>query len=363
VLDITNDVIWQWDIATGQVYNNKNHEKIFGYRDGQEGSVDSWIARLHKEDAARVKNSIMGKLANRDTTAWKEEYRFMKANGEVAYVVDTGILILDKDGQPVRMVGSIHDITERKISENEREKVIRELTESIRDLKQFSFITSHNLRAPLANILGILNVFDTSTLSDTNRELLNFLRITTLQLEETIKDLTSIIVIRNNVQHDKELISLPGIFETTRKVYLNSFNDIPYTIQANFGVEEAYINKSYLESIFTNLLSNAIKYRSRERPLVIGISTVLCGDDYFEILFSDNGQGLNTKRLQSRIFGMYQRFHANVEGKGLGLFMVKSQVTAMGGTIKMEGEENKGCIITIVLPLKRDLRVISANNL
>ncbi|MBK7053672.1 MAG: hypothetical protein IPH52_01270 [Leptospiraceae bacterium] len=97
----------------------------------------------------------------------------------------------------------------------------------------------------------------------------------------------------------------------------------------------------WLESIFLNLFTNAMKYKSSDRRLKISIQMKDFGNKY-QLLFEDNGLGMNLNRYRDRIFGLYQRFHDHPEGKGFGLYLIKSQIEALGGTIHVESEVNVG---------------------
>jgi len=102
-----------------------------------------------------------------------------------------------------------------------------------------------------------------------------------------------------------------------------------------------YAISPYLESIFYNLISNAIKYRNPDKRPVITVRLV----DHFDhtlIIFSDNGLGIDLDKHGKTIFNLYKRFHLHVEGKGLGLFLVKAQMVAMGGRVEVESEPGKG---------------------
>ncbi len=107
---------------------------------------------------------------------------------------------------------------------------------------------------------------------------------------------------------------------------------------------------SYLDSILLNLLTNAIKYKSPERKPIVRARTTF-EDDQLKLYFSDNGLGIDLERYGDRIFGLYQRFHEHADSKGLGLYIVNSQVRAMGGTIEVESEVNKGT--TFIITFKK----------
>ena len=173
------------------------------------------------------------------------------------------------------------------------------------------------------------------------------------QLQQTIQDLSEIIVIRNRKDAERQLVNLPNTFEEVKSVYLNTLHDIPYTLHTNFEIQEVFLNKSYLSSIFINLLSNAIKYRSEARGLTIAVDVIEDNEGCCKITFSDNGIGIDLSRVKNRLFGMYQKFHDNNDGRGLGLFMVQSQVIAMGGQITVESELDKGTAFIITLPIRK----------
>jgi signal transduction histidine kinase len=110
-------------------------------------------------------------------------------------------------------------------------------------------------------------------------------------------------------------------------------------------------NKSYLESILLNLLTNAIKYKSETRKLKINITASQI-DDNVLLIFKDNGIGINLERNRDKIFGLYQRFHDYPDSKGLGLYLVKSQVETMGGTISLESKVDVGTTFTLTFKNK-----------
>ena len=102
-----------------------------------------------------------------------------------------------------------------------------------------------------------------------------------------------------------------------------------------------FFDANYLESILLNLMSNSIKFASSERKLQINLKTKI-EDDYIILEFSDNGIGMDMERVKDRIFGLYQRFHERSDSKGIGLYLIHSQVTALGGKISVSSKVNEG---------------------
>ena len=167
-------------------------------------------------------------------------------------------------------------------------------------------------------------------------------------LNETINDLVKVIIIKDNPSIQKEKVLIKDVFE-------NVFNQLSFLISVHkpilkIDLEDVTIldiNKSYLESIFLNLLTNAIKYRDTNRQLRVNITTKVI-DDKLIITFKDNGIGIDLEKNKDKIFGLYQRFHNYPDSKGLGLYLVKSQVESMGGTISVASNVGKGTTFTII---------------
>ena len=256
--------------------------------------------------------------------------------------------VTNKAGDHSHWISIQRDVTIEKEKEKEREQLIRELTQNNNDLKQFSYITSHNLRAPLSNLTGLLNLVDDIPIDNPElKEIINGFSTSTHLLNETINDLVKVIIIKDNPSINKEKVLIKEVFE-------NVFNQLSFLIGIHkpilkIELEELSIlnsNKSYLESIFLNLLTNSIKYKSPNKQLKITITSKVV-DDNIILSFKDNGIGIDMERNKNKIFGLYQRFHNHPDSKGLGLYLVKSQVESMNGSIDVESEVGKGTTFTI----------------
>ena len=276
-----------------------------------------------------------------------------KKNKEEYWVGFSMLPVYNSDGELSHWVSIQRDITEAKKQEVEKEQLIRELTQNNKDLQQFSYITSHNLRAPLSNLTGLLNLIEDIPIDNPElKEILDGFNKSTHLLNETIEDLVKVIVIKDNPSIQKEDLSLKDVFE-------NVFSQLDFLIGLhkpiiiiNFDkVPILNTNKAYLESILLNLLTNAIKYKSEIKKSKITISASQVDDTVF-LVFKDNGIGIDLVRNKDKVFGLYQRFHNFPDSKGLGLYLVKSQVEAMGGSIGIESEVNKGTTFTLTFKNK-----------
>ncbi|MFD2940583.1 PAS domain-containing sensor histidine kinase [Flavobacterium notoginsengisoli] len=269
-------------------------------------------------------------------------------NKEEYWVRFSMIPIFSNEGAISHWISIQRDITDEKKLETEKEHLIRELTQNNKDLKQFSYITSHNLRAPLSNLIGLLNLIEDIPLeNDELEEILAGFTKSTHLLNETINDLVKVIIIKDNPSMQKEEVSLKEVFE-------NVFSQLSFQIELHKPiiklkfdkVPELITNKAYIESILLNLLTNSIKYKSENRKLKISITAEKIENKTI-LTFKDNGIGIDLERNRDKVFGLYQRFHNYPDSKGLGLYLVKSQVETMGGIISIESEVNKGTTFTI----------------
>ncbi|WP_333819545.1 two-component regulator propeller domain-containing protein [Ohtaekwangia sp.] len=226
----------------------------------------------------------------------------------------------------------------------------KELVAYNHQLEQFAFIAAHNLRGPVARILGLGQVMELSqNKPDDERIIFNKLIITTQELDRVVKDLNTILEIRNNNKLDVSEINLE---EELRAVQANLTNEITETkaeIRADFtAINTIHGVKPYIYSILFNLISNAIKYRHPDRTPCIILQTAT-QNGYICLEVKDNGLGIDLGKHQQQLFNLYKRFHTHVEGKGMGLYLVKTHAEAMGGKIEVESQVNMGTSFKIFL--------------
>jgi PAS domain S-box-containing protein len=246
----------------------------------------------------------------------------------------------------------LRDVTAKKNAEKERELLIAELSKTNHELKQFSFIASHNLRAPVTTLKGLCSLLETITTDDDYlKSVLQGIAVTTDTMMHTLDDLISILVIKNKVLTEMSEIDVEKIFFEVLDRIPSDIIDHDFQLIQHLRVVAVYANKTYFEQVFYYLLTNAFAFRSKERGLTIELSSEE-SENEIHIHLSDNGSGFDTDKYKDRVFGLYQRFHNSGTGKGLGLFMAKTLVEAMGGKIFLRSEVSKGTRVSIALPKK-----------
>lgn len=239
------------------------------------------------------------------------------------------------------------DISARKRSEEERAELMSQIIRRNKDLEQFSYMVSHNLRAPVANIIGLAEELDyDGHPADVKKLLANDMLISVARLDEVIFDLNSILQLKKDQPDLKETVDLVALTQGISDEISTLMQQQRVKIETDFEIRSINCIKSYLHSIFYNLINNSIKYRREDVEPIIFISSRK-SEDGMNLIFRDNGIGIDLETKSDQVFGLYKRFHNHVEGKGLGLFMVKTQVEILGGTISVSSEVDTGTEFTI----------------
>ncbi|MFM6984696.1 MAG: PAS domain-containing protein [Chitinophagaceae bacterium] len=267
-----------------------------------------------------------------------------------------------ENGKIAGTQSAIRDITEEKASidllkasEAEKTKLLNELTKRYNELMQFNYIVSHNLRAPIANLLGLAEVFEMPALDDAEKlKIIGHIRYSIEKIDDLIQDLNIILAARSDINSKKELVDFEEIIHSVKQTLEKQISETNTHINSHieYGAHKIFSIKSYIKSSIYNLVSNAIKYRSPERVPIIDIS-ISRDDDFYTIKVADNGTGIDLEKYGKEVFGLYKRFHLTVEGKGLGLNMTKAQIEALGGSIDILSAPDRGTTFIITIPVQQ----------
>ncbi|GAA3929670.1 PAS domain-containing protein [Hymenobacter algoricola] len=351
VLKATSDALYDWNIAADTLYWGEGYEDLFGHQLTQNPTPFShWSDHVEPDEHHRVVDGLRHTAYETRGSFWQQEYRFRRADGSWAVVFDRGYILRDAQGRPVRMIGAMQDITERKQAEERQRLMTAKLGEQNADLQQFTYIVSHNLRAPLANALGYVDLLSrvdktTAVFDDSLRNL----RTSLQRLDGVLTDVNAILSIRD--QQGRYRPEPVAVAEVCDQVLLN----MQELLQECGGELVCQIPKSlrvlgsraYFHSIFHNLVSNAIKYRDDARPLRITISATAAPRQPITLVVRDNGAGFDQQPAGDEVFQLYRRFHADKTGRGIGLFLVKAHVESMGGQIAVRSQVGQGTEFTL----------------
>lgn len=337
-----NETIWDLDITANIITLGGAYKEMYGISFPDNKCTPQVMSRFTHPDDLDAKVKSIHETVDNFRHFWEHSYRVIRDDGSIMYVHDRGYVIYDDAKMPVRVVGTAQDITALKLAEKEKEKIISDLVKKNSALEQFTYMVSHNLRAPVANILGLSAIIEEENAeSGTKNELNGLIVKASERLDEVVKDMNEILDLQKNFSEDKtEILFEKLLYEI---VSSKEFSIAKSKIKFNCDFEKAksfYGVKSSMQSIFRNLISNGIKFRKDEDAFI-----KICSfedDEHIYLSFEDNGIGIDLNKNRQKMFVLYNRFHLDKEGKGSGLFMVKTQVENMGGEIFVESEVNKG---------------------
>lgn len=237
-----------------------------------------------------------------------------------------------------------------KVSEDQLRLKNAELERTIVDLDNFVYRASHDLKSPISNIQGLIVLFHRQLKGRLDEEELKMLEMIERSLAKftaTISDLTEISKVQKGYDLPDELVLFEEVLDEVKEDIWQLISSSGVEIQTDFKVREVRYAPSNLRSIIYNLVSNSIKYRSADRPLKIEIST-FTENDRIVLTVKDNGLGINPEDL-GKIFTMFKRMHAHVEGSGIGLYITKRIIENSGGTISVSSTVDEGTFFKVVL--------------
>lgn len=280
---------------------------------------------------------------------WKGEIKLKAKDAEFFWVNMTVVPFLNNNKKPYQYIVVMRDITLRKLKTIELHNTVDLLSSQNNRLLNFSYIVSHNLRSHTSNIQNLINYIEQAKDEEEKLEMMQHLKNVANALNETMYNLNEVVSIQSGSEMKIETIPLKACVKQVLKVLQSQIEKTNAAIDLHINTTVfVNYNKSYLESIFHNLILNSLKYRHPERTPSIKITSR--NDGNFTIVsISDNGIGIDTKKYKDKLFGMYKTFHNNSDSKGLGLFMSKNQIEAMGGKIEVSSQVDKGTTFEIYI--------------
>jgi PAS domain S-box-containing protein len=359
----TNDVLWDWNIATGEMWFNESIQTIFGYRPNEIGNTLDWrINAIHPQDRREIEQSVR-LFARGDEQVWQGEYRCARADGSYATVIDRGILLRDERGKPLRMLGSMRDITERRKAE-------QALVESETRLRQ-----SQKMEAIGTLTGGVAHDFNnllTAILGNTQLALRNLspedaVRPRLLEIERAgnrAATLTRQLLAFSRRQHlERKTVNLnDSISDVTKLLERIIGEDVEITVRYAEDLLTVFADASQIEQVVMNLAVNARDAMPQGGKLTVATRNVRLDENYcrhypyvqpgsyVQIQVCDTGIGMS-EETKSRIFEPFFTTKEIGKGTGLGLSMAYGIIKQHNGHINVYSEIGYGTNIKIYLPV------------
>jgi PAS domain S-box-containing protein len=348
-LEASTAGVWDWDLTTNKVFYSSQSMKIL-----EQESLDifdnpeRWDEIVHPDDLEKYYSEIHDHFDNK-IPFYENYHRVLTSSGKYKWILDRGKVIeRDINGKPLRVIGTHTDISSQKEKELELIKTMELYSQQNSRLLNFSHIVSHNLNTQAGNIKSLLDFIDADDDLESNKEMLSHLRTVSNDLNETMANLTQLVLIQSNSNIPIKSLNLNLYLNKTLDLIKNLknknkvviVNDIPDEIFVDF-------NPAYLESVLLNFTTNAIKYSNPNKPVEVKYSFSL-ENGKKTLSISDNGLGIDLKKHGDSLFGMYKTFHKHEEARGLGLHITKNQIESMKGIVSVESEVGVGTTFKII---------------
>jgi len=316
-------------------------QKLLGYTQEELFSrqITSFIHPEDRELTDKYRESIKN-----GSPLYHFENRYLTKTGDIVWLSWTSMPVPDK-----RLIYAIaKHITHKKKIEADRNLLLTNLTQVNARLKRLNYTTSHDLRAPVNNLLAVFELLDPDKIQDQEtRQFIDLLRTSTDVLMHNLNKYVDQLSHPDHLNIQLESLNLELCLQTVLASLASLLESAQASIQVDFSaLPEIVFNRAYLESIFLNLITNSIKYAQPGLLPVISISSRLA-DDVPQLIFSDNGLGFELEKVKDKLFGFHQTFHNHFDSKGIGLYLVHSHLLSLGGQIELESQVNQGSTFTL----------------
>ncbi|MDF0715524.1 PAS domain-containing protein [Muricauda sp. 334s03] len=317
-------------------YLHKKPEELIGKTDFD--LYDREIAQISREEDIQVMKHLTP-IIGKETVSC--------LNGKTTHFLTSKIPYFDLEGKVCGVIGMGLDITSMKKKQEELCDLIKITSMQNQKLISFAHIVSHNLRSHSANFSMLLGFLNSEKDQEERKRIIKMLTQASDNLLETLGNLNQVLDINTQESETKKTLnlkkSITGVLHNLSAFLENNDTQIINNVADDMVVKCV---PTYLDSIILNLVSNAVKYKSPGRPPIITINAIK-SDKGVLLSISDNGLGMDLDRYGDKIFGMYKTFHNREDAKGFGLYLIKNQIEAMGGSITVQSEVDKGTTFNV----------------
>jgi len=333
------------EIGPKIVYVNASFTRMTGYTSEEVIGKTPRLLQGEKSDKAELQRLSIATRAWQPCEITTINY---KKNGKEFWVNFSVTPVANDKGKFTHWISIQRDVTAVKRAEEVKSHLLTLTQNQNKRLQNFAHIVSHNLRSHSSNIEGLLSLITDEHADFTaNNNYFQFLEKASKNLMESIGHLSEVVQLQGLKTEKIEAINL---YKTIEKAISNTISlaqnanvEVINTLKGDEVVLGAAI---YLDSIVLNFLTNSIKYRSKERKSYVKFSCETEGDCLF-LQIEDNGLGIDLARDGDKLFGMFKTFHQNNDARGIGLFITKSQIEAMGGKVEVTSKVDKGTTFSV----------------
>jgi PAS domain S-box-containing protein len=350
----TQDAIYDWNIATDEVLRNEAYQKLYLSDEPLPADESWWRDHVHPDDRERVLES-MNQIFRDKGHSWSAEYRFRRSDGEYADVIDRGYVLYDNNGNPLRMIGALTDITERKRAEAKQLElaVTRERAQLLHELLN---TLSHDLKTPLTIMNTSLYLLEKTPDPVDQKRKLDQIKEQVQLLQRMIEDILASSRLEAIPKPDFQSVDVNHLVTGVWEQFRTFAEERQVTLHLGLAQNPGQFSgsESDLVRAIVNLVENALRYTPPQGSVSI---QTLAERDHVAIEVRDTGIGIDKDDL-AHIFDAFYRADkarsVDTGGTGLGLSIVKKIVDMHGGSIEVESEIDKGSTFRVRLPVNRN---------
>jgi PAS domain S-box-containing protein len=344
----TNAGVYEWDLRKSTTYVSSTWKNLLGYADDELDIIPTsqFIDIVHPDDIQRIGNLVGEHM--KSLLPYQTELRMKTKHGVYRWFSDSGSFKTDGEGNPIKLVGSIIDIDDRKKAEEEILSKNVQLAKTNEELDRFVYSASHDMRAPLSSLLGLINISEKTDNVNELHAYLQMMKGRIKTMEGFIKEVTDY---SRNTRLDL-VLEKTDLEEVIRDVTQNLSDMTTGKVRIEIDLPEKIIlltDANRLRVILNNLISNAYKYHRLDQPDPYIYFSAKRNNNQVVVNVTDNGFGIEPD-YHHKIFDMFFRASIKSEGSGLGLYIVKETIQKMGGTIWVESVPGQGSTFTFAIP-------------
>ncbi len=252
------------------------------------------------------------------------------------------------------MLMTIDDITAEVRMRREQDLLVEHLEATNRELAEFAYICAHDMKSPVDSLVGLVD--DMASFDNMPPEISPAFAIvqrSVKALDKNVRSVNKILEVKKTIGAGSGAGDLRSAIDDVLTVLQPCLAEVEAAVSVDVvGDTSVCLSTPHLRTVVQNLVENAIKYRAPDRPLRVTIRSIDEGGGLL-LEVSDNGRGFDSERFQSKVFGLFNRLHQDVEGSGIGLYLVSSIVRSIGGTVSARSYENVGSTFTVRAPHAR----------
>ncbi|WMJ75463.1 PAS domain-containing protein [Cytophagaceae bacterium ABcell3] len=361
---------FEWNLINNKVKWTPELYAICGIPQGEKITFETHSRYIHPEDFPAIKRLF--DEAYIKPGPFQNEFRIIRADNTERFISSKSKVIFDRDNKPVRVLGALHDLTERKKIEEKLSRANYELERKVKertvellhaneelkkanaDSNTFVYTASHDLKAPINNIEGLVGALrEELKAEDSSKEglmaVLDMMDLAVEKFKKNLQDLAAIGQAQAEGKLNESCIKFEDVFHDVEADLIDLIARSSAKISYDFSrVPKVLMSPKNLRSIFYNFLSNAIKYKSPDRDPVVEVFTDHVKEGYTLLSIKDNGLGIREED-KDRLFAMYKRIHEHVQGSGVGLAIVKRIIENNGGYIEVKSKVGEGTTFNIFI--------------